>query len=150
MLKDNPRGNYGIDQFRPPLCYELAGQQFTFVMDDGVDYDIHFLDKSTLTWNYAGQEPKQESYECLKGDDTTYLVYFEIEGAEKRTGHTFVVDLENMLVTRLIAINGENPKDPYINNTYIEFGAILKDDGTVTFKRHSYTDEMIGTCMQWC
>ena len=139
MLKDNPRGNYGIDQYRPPLCFELAGREYTFVMDDGVDYVLRFLDGKTAEWHLENEEPKQEDYECLKADDTTYLVFFEI-----------VIDLENMLVTRIIAVNGENPKDPYLNNTYIEFGAILKTDGSVTFKRHSYTDEMIGTCMQWC
>ncbi len=150
MLKDNPRGNYGLDQYRPPLCFELAGRAYTFVMDDGKDYCLRFLDGSTVEWNLEGSEPKRESYECMKADDTTYLVAYEIGGAEKRTGHTFVIDLENMLVTRIIAVNGENPKDPYLNNTYIEFGAILKPDGTLTFKRHSYTGDMVGTCMQWC
>ena len=150
MLKDNPRGNYGLDQFRPPLCFELTGKQFVFVMDDGVDYILRILDENNLEWNLEGKEPKREDYECLKADDTTYLLFFEIAGAERRTGHTFVIDLENMLVTRIIAVNGENPKFPYLNNSYIEFGAILKPDGSLTFQRHSYTDDMVGTCMQWC
>lgn len=150
MLKDNPRGNYGLDQFRPPLCFELTGKQFVFVMDDGVDYILRILDENNLEWNPEGKEPKREDYECLKADDTTYLLFFEIAGAERRTGHTFVIDLENMLVTRIIAVNGENPKFPYLNNSYIEFGAILKPDGSLTFQRHSYTDDMVGTCMQWC
>lgn len=150
MLKDNPRGNYGLDQFRPPLCFELTGKQFVFVMDDGVDYILRILDENNLEWNLEGKEPKREDYECLKADDTTYLLFFEIAGTERRTGHTFVIDLENMLVTRIIAVNGENPKFPYLNNSYIEFGAILKPDGSLTFQRHSYTDDMVGTCMQWC
>lgn len=150
MLKDNPRGNYGLDQFRPPLCFELTGKQFVFVMDDGVDYILRILDENNLEWNLEGKEPKREDFECLKADDTTYLLFFEIAGTERRTGHTFVIDLENMLVTRIIAVNGENPKFPYLNNSYIEFGAILKPDGSLTFQRHSYTDDMVGTCMQWC
>ena len=150
MLKDNPRGNYGIDQYRPPLNYELAGRSFTFVMDDGVDQHVSFLDGKTLEWNFEGQEPRREEYECLKADETTYLMYYEIEGAEKRTGHTFVIDLENMLVTRLTAVNGEDPKDPYVNNSYFTFGAILKPDGTAEARRHSFTDEVVGTCVQWC
>ena len=80
MLKDNPRGNYGLDQFRPPLCFELTGKQFVFVMDDGVDYILRILDENNLEWNLEGKEPKREDYECLKADDTTYLLFFEIAG----------------------------------------------------------------------
>ena len=150
MLKDNPRGNYMIDQYKPPFCYELAGRRFVMAMDDGFDHTLNFLDGHCVEWNIGDGEPKKEKYECLKGDDTTFLVSMEISGCEKRMNHTFVIDLENMLVTRIIAKNGENPKYPYINNTYFEFGAIYKEDGSLEFRRHSHTSDMIGTVIQWC
>ena len=149
MLKDNPRGEYIINQYKPPFCYELAGQKFVIAMEDGHDYTLNFLDKKTVEWNLDSDAPKAEYYECLKGDDTTYLVTFEIEGTELRTNHTFVLDLENMLVTRIIGKIGENPKFPFLNNTYFEFGAIYREDGTTEFRRHSFTSDMIGTVMQW-
>ncbi len=150
MLKDNPRGNYMIDQYKPPFCYELAGQKFVIAMDDGYDYTLNFIDKKHVAWNIGDTEPKTEEYECLKGDDTTFLVSFELKGTKLRTNHTFVIDLENMLVTRIIGIIGENPKYEYLNNTYFEFGAIYKEDGSLEFRRHSFTSDMIGTIMQWC
>lgn len=149
LLKDRPRGFYGLDQYQPPLCYELEGKLFTFMMDDGHDQTLEILDKQTLRWSLDNGERHTEEYRCVKADNTTYLLTYELAGAEKRTNHTFIIDLENMLVTRVIAKNGENPKNPYLNNTYFEFGAIVKEDGTTEFRRHSYTDEMIGTCMQW-
>ena len=150
MIQNSICGDYGLDHYRPPLCFELVGKSFTLIMDNGVDYVLNFVSNKFLEWNYEGNEPQVEEYECLKGDDTTYLVSFEISNDEQRTNHTVVLDLENMLVTRIIARNGENPKFKYLNSTYFDFGAILKEDGTTEFKRHSYTDEMVGTCVQWC
>ena len=150
LLKDNPRGEYFINQYTPPFCYELAGRTFVCAMDDGLDYTLRFIDKDTVEWNFENTEPKKDKYQCLKGDDTTYLVSYELEGTAQRTNHTFVIDLENQLVTRIIARIGDNPKYPYITNSFFEFGAIRQEDGSIAFKRHSYTDEMVGTVMQWC
>ncbi len=33
-----PKKYEGISQYRPPLNYELSGQRFELVMDDGYDY----------------------------------------------------------------------------------------------------------------
>lgn len=150
MLKDNPRVTSMLTQYRPAFNYELAGKKFVIAMDDGHDVTLNFLDKKTVEWSIDGGTPKAESYECLKGDETTYLVTYAIEGAELRTNHTFVIDLENYLVTRCIGIIGENPKEPLLNNTYFEFGAIYKEDGSLEFRRHSFTSDMVGTVMQWC
>jgi hypothetical protein len=70
-----------LSQYRPPLCYELVGRSFTLVMDNGYDYVLSFEDKSRLTYGKAGQEPSSYEYECLKGDDTTYFLVFEVDGA---------------------------------------------------------------------
>jgi hypothetical protein len=77
-------GRAGIDQYCPPFCFELAGQSFFFEMDDGYDYELKIIDEKTLEWNFVGKEPAKAEYLCLKGDDTTYLLSFELQGVKQR------------------------------------------------------------------
>jgi hypothetical protein len=151
-LKDYPRRNYQIDQFTQPQCAELEGQSFHFVMDDGRDFDLRFTGGETVEWNWAGDKPRQATYQCLKGDDTTYLVDYEIEellNTPKRINHLFVIDLEQRLVTRLICTIGDNPKFPYLVKMENTFGAIDMEGMPLPFKRHAFTTEMLGTRVEW-
>ncbi|MDR1590174.1 MAG: MoaF N-terminal domain-containing protein [Oscillospiraceae bacterium] len=139
-----------IDQFTPPLNFELAGTKFEFVMDDGYDYILDFLDKDTLEWHWAGDAPKRAKYWCEKGDDTTYLVSFEHAGAAPRANHTFVIDRENNLVTRIIAKLGTNPKDEYLITPEYEFGVIRAEGQDIKpYPRHGFTGDLRGTVVQW-
>ena len=146
----SPFKGKGIMQITPPLCYELAGESFEFIMDDGYDYALRFIDDKTLLWNWVGDEPKQADYLCMKGDDTSYLVSFELEGVLPRVNHTFVIDKENNLVTRLISKIGTNPKYPLLMKTEYEFGAIRVDGADVpVFPRHGFTSDIIGNIVEW-
>lgn len=140
----------GIAQYCPPMCYELAGQKFYFWMDDGFDYELEFLDKKRVRWNFVGKEPAEADYLCAKGDDTTYLVSFELENVSQRENHTFVIDLENWLVTRILSKVGENPRYPYLITPHYEFG-MIKRDGVeyVSYPRHGFTSDLEGTVVQW-
>ncbi|MDR0469474.1 MAG: molybdenum cofactor biosynthesis F family protein [Peptococcaceae bacterium] len=139
-----------INQYTPPRCFELAGEKFELIMDDGYDYFLSFIDGSALEWNWAGDEPKQADYICLKGDDTTYLVSFELKGASPRINHTFVLDRENNLVTRLISKIGTNPKFPYLMKTEYEFGVIHQEGVEVKlYPRHGFSQDVTGTVVQW-
>lgn len=142
-------GGYGIDQYCPPPSLELAGKEFTFVMDDGYDYCLRILDGKKLEWNLAGEEASRADYLCQKADETTYLLSFVLEGVEPRVSHSFVIDLENMLVTRAVSRVGLNPKDPYIVKTEFEFGAIAQEGIELLSKRHSFTSDLIGTVIEW-
>ncbi|MDR0916103.1 MAG: MoaF N-terminal domain-containing protein [Oscillospiraceae bacterium] len=147
--------NAGAFQFVPPHCYELVGQKFELLMDDGYDLILNFVSKTTLEWNYVNKEPstpQTDTYECLKGDDTTYLVSWNLANQEfaKRKNFTFVIDLEQYLVTHLIAAVGLNPRWPYLVDTFFVFGAI-KQEG-VPYKhypRHGFSTDMVGNVVQW-
>jgi hypothetical protein len=141
----------GISQYDMPQNYELIGKHFDFAMDDGIDYSITFIDKNTLEWNFEGDAPqKATGYLCGKGDETTYLVSYEIAGASKRTNHTWVIDLENWLVTRILAVVGENPRFEYLITPKYEFGAIKREGVELkTYPRHGYTNDLIGNVLQW-
>ena len=149
-LKDYPRQAYSINQFTQPQCYELEGENFVFIMDNGYDYQLRIIDKDTCEWNILGQPPKQERYKCLKGDDTTYIFTHDVESAELSTGITYVIDLEQQLVTILTCHTGENPKYPLLVTSHYDFGGIRNESTLeVPFKRHSFTDDMLGTTVEW-
>jgi hypothetical protein len=145
----NKFGRFAIEQYCPPLNFELAGKAFAFAMDDGHDHSLNFIDEKALEWNDDNDQPVLAYYKCLKADDTTYLVNYELENVTPRVCHTFVIDMDNMLVTRVIARIGLNPKYPYLINTEFTFGAIRQDGKELTFKRHGYTSDMIGNVVQW-
>jgi hypothetical protein len=147
----NKYGVMGISQYDFPQNYELAGRKFEFAMDDGIDYTLNFIDRTTLEWNYEGESPRKATgYLCGKGDDTTYLVSFEPADAPKRTNHTWVIDLENQLVTRILAVIGDNPRYEYLITPKYTFGAIKREGEDVKpYPRHGYTDDIAGNIVQW-
>ena len=147
----NTYGAGGIAQYDMPQNYELVGRKFEFCMDDGIDYTLNFIDKQTLEWNYENENPQKASgYLCQKGDDTTFLVSYELEGTSLRTNHTWVIDLENQLVTRIHAVIGDHPKFEYLITPKYEFGAIKNENGeSPIYPRHGYTEDMVGNIVQW-
>ena len=150
LYRLSPFRGKGISQFLPPFSYELAGESFTFVMDDGYDYFLRVIDDKTLEWHWAGDAPKTEQYLCLKGDDTTYLLSFELQGVSPRVNHTFVIDREQDLVTRLISKIGTNPRYPYLMKTEYEYGAIHREGAEVRlYPRHGFSNDVTGTAVQW-
>ncbi|MCL2124717.1 MAG: MoaF N-terminal domain-containing protein [Oscillospiraceae bacterium] len=151
MREFNQYGAGGIAQYDAPQNYELVGQTFDFSMDDGIDYTLRFIDKETVEWNFENEQPqKAVNYLCHKGDDTTYLVSYELAGAAMRTNHTWVIDLENWLVTRIIAIIGEHPKYEYLIKPKYEFGEIKREGvEPKIYPRHGYTNDLTGTIVQW-
>ena len=150
LKKYNKHSNHSIVQHTPPLCYELSGERFVLQMDDGDDYILDFKSEDILEWTWKEEHSKQEKYVCLKSDDQIYLISFEVEGAIQRANHTFVIDKESMLVTRVVATVGKNKRWPYLISTDIVFGAIWQEGVEFEpFPRHSFTSDMIGTVVEW-
>lgn len=139
----------GMSQYRPALCFELVGQKYDLVMDDGYEYELNFLNRTTLTYGRADEEKKEYAYDCLKPEDVTYFVNFEKTGATPRTGVTFVLDMEQSLVTSNICSVGVNPKWPKMPVYKITFGAIRREDGSVPTIRHGYTADLVGKAIHW-
>ena len=148
-LKNYPRPDYAINQFCQAHVNELAGRKFCFDFDGGYDYELNITGETTLEWNKVGEEPKNAVYECLKGDDTTYLLDFDIVGAEPRENYLFVIDLEQELVTFVRCSMGHNPKFPLLIKMDFDFGAIKVEGKPLNMKRHCFTGEMMGTTVEW-
>ncbi len=139
----------GMSQYRPPLCFELVGKEFCLVMDDGYDYSLSFTDRKTLRFGRADGAPASYRYDCLKPEDTTYFVNLEMTGDAIKQVHTFILDLEQDLVTWVNARMGHNPRYPKQPQTTFVFGAIKGEDGSVPTIRHGYTNDMTGKAIRW-
>ncbi|MBR2521529.1 MAG: hypothetical protein IKE61_00145 [Coriobacteriales bacterium] len=142
-----------INQYCPPKCFELAGREFRFVLDTGEEageYLLKIADGVELEWSFRGSPMKREAYECRKSDDWTYLLTFVIDGTEHRENHTFVIDLEQELVTFLLCKAGENPYYPYIIESRFGFGYIAIEGKEHTgIRRHGFTNNVTGTSVRW-
>ena len=144
-----PDKHEGLSIFRPPLCFELAGKSFELVMDDGYDKNLIFQDDKTLLFGPAGLE-ESYPYDCLKMDDRCYLVNFEkIPFPNPRNGIAVVLDEREFLVTICYATLGQDPEFPRMPTTRIVFGAFRRPNGTLPTLRHGFTDEMVGTSIDW-
>jgi len=152
-------GGLSIGQYCPPLCFELAGKTFELKMDYGEDTGdavLKFIDETKVEWSIKSSgASKVDEYKCLKGDDYTYLVSWcvkdpnESPDTPSKENHTWVIDKEQGLVTFLRATKGENPYWPYLIESHFTFGAIKEPGKTIGPKRHGFSDDVIGTCVQW-
>ena len=144
-----PKKYEGISQYRPPLNFELVGKRLELVMDDGYDCVLDFINRKVLKYGQIGEELSEYSYDCLKADDDTYFVNFEVTGASPRAGLSFVLDMEQSLVTRCYCTVGQNPRYPKLTEPHFTFGGIRKEDWTVPRVRHGYTDDLTGRAICW-
>ena len=100
-----------IEQYCPPRCFELAGKRFQFAIDNGEQTGeavLDFTDERNLNWSICGDtELRPAEYECRKGDDYTYLVTYCLELDGRKENHTWVIDIEQELVTFLRCTVGE-------------------------------------------
>jgi hypothetical protein len=148
-LKHRARDLDGLTQFAKPPCFELAGREFTFVMDGGVDFELRVTGRTTCEWNAVGDAPHTAEYYCVKADDHTYLLSFELLDEGRRASHSYVIDLEQRLVTRHVALAGLNPRHPYLLTNSYDFGAIRTEGHALPYKRHYFTDDLLGTTVEW-
>ena len=162
LRKFRPQGGNDIMQYCPPLCFELAGRKFELQMDNGYDILLNFIDGKSMEWSWVGapptfepwmahgKSPKKEAYECLKGDDTTYLVSYVCANIEPRINHVWVIDMENMLVTRIFSAIGKNPRWPMLISPEVDFGCI-KQEGVEyrSYPRHGFSGDMVGNVVQF-
>ena len=148
-LKDYPRAGDGLTQFAKPPCYELEGERFLFVMDSGVDYELDITGATTLTWRAVGDEPQTAEYDAIKADDDTYLVTFRVYGEGPVASHSYVIDRAQRLVTRHTCQAGGNPRHPMLLDNHYDFGAIATEGYALPYKRHHFTDDLLGTTVEW-
>ena len=124
----------GLSQYRAPLCYELTGRHFHAVM-------VQIAEK--------GQNYVWESYECLKGDETTFFVHIMPAKGEGKINHTWIIDTEQRLVTFVLMEEGFDPKYPILIRVTPFFGAIKTPGRELPLIRHHLSRDMVGKHIFW-
>ncbi len=139
----------GLSQYKGPFCYELAGKQFRLAMDDGRHYTLAFDDEHRLRWSENDKPPRTDDYQCMKGDDTTYLVTARLPEDEGRISYNWVLDTEQRLVTMdVMERRYEKGLDRLVRNTPY-FGAIYAPGVPLPTIRHHLSRRMVGGHIFW-
>ena len=137
-------------QFRAPYNYELAGKHYQFVMDDGNEYYVNFLDEENLQWVENKNPYVRKRYECLKGEKDLYFVHIIIsEEKGKEVHYSLILDLAQDLVTLVITEEGKLEEAERLIKVTPVFGAIQHLNKALPEKRHAFTDRMAGRRIIW-
>ena len=137
-------------QFRAPYNYELAGKHYQFVMDDGNEYYVNFLDEENLQWVENKNPYVRKRYECLKGEKDLYFVHIIIsEEKGKEVHYSLILDLAQDLVTLVITEEGKLEEAERLIKVTPVFGAIQHLNKEKKKKRHAFTDRMAGRRIIW-
>ena len=137
-------------QFRAPYNYELAGKSYHFVMDDGNEYYVNFLDGENLQWIENKDPYTRKRYECLKGEKDLYFVHIIIsEEKGKEVHYSLILDLAQDLVTLVITEEGKLEEAERLIKVTPVFGAIRHSNKALPEKRHAFTDRMAGRRIIW-
>ena len=118
-------------------------------MDCGKEYSVHFLDGENLQVAEKGQAYRYETYECLKGDDTTYLVHFAPADKNGLVNVSLILDTEQNLVTLVLMEEAFDPELPRLIRTTPYFGAIKRPGRALPEIRHHLSDRMAGKHIKW-
>jgi hypothetical protein len=150
-LKKRPvyGGGLGLQRYRQPFNFELAGRSFKLVMDHDDDYTVHFTDGHYLEWGCFGEAGHSYYYECNKADETTYFVNFELEGSTPRKGYTLVLDLEQRLATLVKSRTRFHKRYPNLVDSDFDFGAIELEGYPLPRRRHAYSADLVGKRIRW-
>ena len=139
----------GLTQYRAPFNYELAGKHFRIVMDDGSEYSLFFLDGETVQWAKKGEPFVWDSYEALKGDETTYLVHWSPEKYGGKYHYALVLDTAQRLVTFVLLEQDSDPALPRLMKATPYFGAIKVPGRELPKIRHHLSGRMVGKHIFW-
>ncbi len=137
------------DKYMKKLDATLAGKSFRLVLDDGQEIVLAFLTGETLLVGAYGEPMRWERYAALRADEQTYLVTYERTGQPERICDTYVLDLENSLVTRIFAKQHVIPGRDRMTINSVTFGAIKRDFEDLPMKRHSRTMDLVGKTATW-
>jgi len=140
---------YGLSQYKGPFNYELSGKHFRLVMDDGREFSLNFTDGENLQWAGKGEAYRWDTYEAMKGDDTTYFVYVRPAVGEGKLVWVFILDTLQSLVTMVVIEEGKVPEWPQLETITPYFGAIKVPGRALPGIRHHLSDRMAGHGIYW-
>jgi hypothetical protein len=138
----------GMTHYRPPFYYELNGQSYKLMLDNGDKYFIRFSEPNIVEWSKNSDTFQCSEYECLKGDEALYLVNFLAAGLRPTTCMSFILDFEQRLCMLVIARTDAEPEPLMVTNEII-MGAVDFSNIELPSNRFSYTDDLVGKRITW-
>lgn len=144
-------GPVGMGGYKTPISNHFVGKNLTVRMDNnGPALEYHFDTERQLRWRYAGDTNWREAwYEMYEPDEELYFFAHLLDLEFPRQCAMVALDMKNGLSTY---INGKTGT-PYRNNETtptFHFGVIEMEGITPpTYKRHGWTDELIGETVTW-
>jgi hypothetical protein len=139
----------GLSQYKVAYNHELAGRHFHLVMDSGEDISLYFMDGENVQIAERGQPYVFETYNCLKGDDTTYLVHVQPAAGKGLINKGFILDTAQNLVTIVILEEAFDPEYPRLIRVTPSFGAIKAPGRELPAIRHHLSKRMVGRHIVW-
>ncbi len=139
----------GLGQYKAPFCFELGGRHFCLAMDDGREFSFFFADGETVRYAEKGREFVWDTYECLKGDDTTYFVHMRPAAEKGRVNWSLILDTAQRLVTVIRMEEGVDPELERLIRVTPFFGAIRVPGRELPKIRHHFDDRMVGRHVTW-
>jgi hypothetical protein len=133
-----------------PISSFLAGKELTLRYDNGMAIEYRFDEIQKLRWRRAGDNAwREERYESWESAPGVIMFGHLLGGAPEHDAFSIVVDFDQALVTCLHATMGT----PYIANEAAVktiFGVVeMKGLTPPKYRRHQYTDELVGRAMTW-
>ena len=145
-----------------PVSSFLTGKALTLRYDEGTAIDYRFDEIQKLRWRRAGagDSPpspgfggagawREERYESWESAPGVIMFGHLLSGAPDHDAMSIVMDFDNALVTCLHGTMGT----PYIGNEAAVktlFGVVEMQGLTPPkYRRHQYTDELVGRAMTW-
>jgi MoaF N-terminal domain/MoaF C-terminal domain len=135
-----------------PISSFLTGKELTLRYDNGTAIDYRFDEIQKLRWRRAGEagaQWREERYESWESAPGVIMFGHLLSGAPDHDAFSIVADFENALVTCLHGTMGT----AYIGNEAAVktlFGVVeMKGLTPPKYRRHEYTDELVGRAMTW-
>lgn len=147
--KGLPKDGLGKD-LKPPFSDKLATKEFTMRFGDFRDLTYRFNGAEELEWSEDGETFKKEYCQITEFPENSNLFFvhhlraytFPLEA------YTFVIDLDNGLVTLIRATVGDFVRPREVDRTF-HFGYIVHEDQKPPTNLHDYTQDMTGMIVDW-
>ena len=138
-----PEENSGRRRYVAVTDRGIAGKVFELVMDSLEEFVIRFIADDMFIIAQKGGTFKEYSCSCFRCDDDVWMVIY-MRGEECVT---LILDEGQDLVTEVVA--DLMPRRTQLVRHRIMFGAIRRKDRELPFRRHAFTDELVGQKITW-
>ncbi len=139
----------GLSQYKTPYSRELEGKNFDLIFDDGFEMNLFFPFRNKVLYSENDGSSHLDICHCMKADNELYLIMWERQKSDPRSGVILVLDLRNSLVTGNFVQQGTVPEFPGLVTRTVRFGAIRNGCHPLPGNRHYFTDEMSGKKIEW-